>query len=76
MGYNSIPLIKPGVALSLDDNFFPAVLWNHAFLDAVRSSGEGIPLAIGLERGDGSISIFRTHIFNWLRQTYYMLNAW
>jgi len=63
MFYNSIPLIKPGVALSLDDNFCPAVLWNHTFLDAVRSSREGLPLAVGLERNDGGVSIFRTHIF-------------
>ena len=63
MFYNSIPLIKPGVALPLDDNFCPTVLWNHVFLNAVRSSGEGLPLAVGLERNDGSVSIFRTHIF-------------
>ena len=63
MFYNSIPLIKPGMALSLDDNFCPAVLWNHAFLGTVRSSGEGSPLAIGLEQNDGGLSIFRTHIF-------------
>jgi len=63
MFYNSIPLIKPVVALSLDDNFCPAVLWNHAFLDEVHSSREGLPLAVGLERNDGGVSIFRTHIF-------------
>lgn len=63
MFYNSIPLIKPGVALSLDDSFRPAVLWNHAFLDAVRSSGERLPLVVGLEQNDGGVSIFKTHIF-------------
>ena len=63
MFYNSIPLIKPLVVPSLDDNFRPAVLWNHAFLDAVRSSGERLPLAVGLERNDGGVSIFKTHIF-------------
>jgi len=63
MSYNLIPLMKPRVIPPLDDNFCPAVLWNHAFLDAVRSSGEGLPLAVGLERNDGGVSIFRTHIF-------------
>ncbi|MBA7598331.1 hypothetical protein ES703_05345 [subsurface metagenome] len=58
-----ISLIKPLVVPSLDDGFRPAVLWNHVFLDAVRSSGEGLPLAVGLERNDGGVSIFRTHIF-------------
>ncbi|MCK4240892.1 MAG: ROK family protein [Candidatus Atribacteria bacterium] len=63
MVYNSIPLIEPRVVLLLDDGFRPAVLWNYVFLNAVRSSGEGLPLAIGLERGDGSISVFRTQVF-------------
>jgi len=58
-----ISLIKPLVVPSLDDNFCPAVLWDHAFLDAVRSSGERLPLAVGLERNDGGVSIFKTHIF-------------
>jgi len=58
-----ISLIKPLVVPSLDDNFRPAVLWNHAFLDAVRYSGEGLPLAVSLEQNDGGVSIFRTHIF-------------
>jgi len=63
MSCNLIPLIKFRVVPPLDDNFCPAVLWNHAFLDAVRSSGEGLPLTVGLERNDGGVSIFRTHIF-------------
>lgn len=63
MFYNLIPLIKPRVALPLDGGFCPAILWNHAFLDAVRSSGKELHLAVGLERNDGGVSIFRTHIF-------------
>lgn len=63
MSYNLIPLMKFRVIPPLDDNFHPAVLWNHAFLDAVRSSGEGLPLAVGLERNDEGVSIFRTYIF-------------
>src|SRR5680860_1428208 len=63
MSCNLIPLTKLRIIPPLDDNFYPAVLWNHAFLDAVRSSGKGLPLSVGLERHDGSVSIFRTHIF-------------
>ena len=63
MSDNLINLIKPRVIPPLDNNFMPVVLWNRAFLDEVHSSGEGIPLAIGLERGDGSISVFRTQVF-------------
>ncbi|MEW6456400.1 MAG: ROK family protein [Acidobacteriota bacterium] len=56
-------MVKPKVIPPLDENFCPAVLWNHAFLDAIHSSGKGIPLLIGLERGDGSISVFETEVF-------------
>jgi len=63
MSCNLIPLMKPRVIPPLDGGFCPAVLWNHAFLDAVRSSGKELPIAVGLERNDGGVSIFRTHIF-------------
>ena len=56
-------MAKPKVIPPLDKKFLPAVLWNHVFLDAVRSSGNGVPLVVGLERGDGSVSIFKTEIF-------------
>lgn len=63
MSCNLIPLIKPRTIPPLDDDFRPAVLWNHAFLDAVRFSREGLPLTVRLERNDGGVSFFRTHIF-------------
>jgi predicted NBD/HSP70 family sugar kinase len=63
MVYNLIPLIKPRVIPPLDDSFRPAVLWDRAFLDAVYSSGEGVPLVIALKQDDGSVSTFKTHIF-------------
>ncbi len=63
MVYNLIPLIVPRIVPSLDNGFRPAVLWNHAFLNVVRSSGEEIPLIISLERGNDSISVFRTQVF-------------
>src|SRR5665648_994061 len=64
MVYNLIPLIKSRVVPLLDDSFRPAVLWNHAFLDAVRSSGRGVPLTIALERGDNLVQVFKTQIFS------------
>ena len=58
-----IPLIKLRVIPPLDKEFIPAVLWNRAFLNAVFSSEEKMPLTIALEGNDEVVSIFRTHIF-------------
>jgi len=60
---HSIQLVKPQIVPSLDENFRPAVLWNRAFREAVRSSGRGVPLRLALERGDGSVSVFETEVF-------------
>lgn len=51
---------RPSVAPPLDSDFRPIVLANHAFLDAVRASGAEAPLAIALERADGSVSTYET----------------
>ena len=64
MFYDSISLIKSRVISSLDDSFRPAVLWNHAFLDAVRNSKKRIPLSIVIEKEDSSASIYKTRIFS------------
>ncbi|MGD0112065.1 MAG: ROK family protein [Armatimonadota bacterium] len=56
--------IKPQIAPPLDPDFRPGVLSNHAFLDAAQSSGKAVPLAIGIQRGDGSTSVFRTHVLS------------
>ncbi len=60
---NSFRLIKPGFVPPLDEDFRPAVLANHAFLDDVEKSGAGVPLVIGLERADGSVSRHETKVF-------------
>jgi predicted NBD/HSP70 family sugar kinase len=52
--------IKP----ELHPEFAPAVLADHAYLKMVKESGKAVPLVIGLERGDGSISVYRTHAFD------------
>jgi len=64
MFYDSISLIKPRVISSLDDSFRPAVLWNHAFLDAVHNSKKSVPLYIALQRGDDSVSTFESRVFS------------
>jgi predicted NBD/HSP70 family sugar kinase len=56
-------LIKPNWVPPLDTGFRPAVLANRAFLREVEASGSAVPLAIGLERPDGSTSRFETRVF-------------
>ena len=46
----------------LDPGFVAPALWNRAYRAAVRASGGGRPLALALERSDGSVSAFRTAI--------------
>jgi predicted NBD/HSP70 family sugar kinase len=59
----ALRLPRPGFVPALDPGFRPAVLANRAFLQAVESSGGGVPLVIGLERSDGSLSRFETRVF-------------
>ena len=46
----------------LDPEFAPASVWNRQYRARVKASGGGGPLAIALERSDGSASVFRTAI--------------
>ena len=55
--------IVPRFPPVLDAQFVPASLWNRGFATAVREDGGGEPLALALERSDGSVSVFRTRIF-------------
>lgn len=57
-------LATPSILTPLHNRFRPAALANRAFRELVRKSGRGAPLAIGLERGDGSISVYRTECFD------------
>ena len=45
----------------LDQGFRPASLFNRAYRELV-SKESGVPARIGLERGDGSVSIFATRV--------------
>jgi len=57
-------LAKPPIVPPLHRRFSPAALANRAFLTLVRKSGQGVPLAIAVERGDRSVSVFTTHCFD------------
>jgi len=46
----------------LDPNFVPAVLWNKAFKRAVKASGKGEDLILGLQRSQSSVSRIYTRI--------------
>ena len=56
-------LIEPDFVPPLDPGFRPAVLANDAFLNQVKRSAAGVPLVLGLERADGSVSRFETEVF-------------
>src|SRR6266478_1960501 len=50
--------INPKFRPPLDPEFVPASLWNRTYRDQVKTSG-GRPIAIALERSDGTVSVFR-----------------
>jgi len=54
---------KPILSPPLHKRFRPAALATRAFRERVRDSGRAVPLVIGLERGGGSVSVFRTECF-------------
>lgn len=51
---------KPQFIPPLHRTFTPAVMFNHHFCDFINKSERGVPLVIGLERGDQSLSVYRT----------------
>ena len=58
----SFRLIEPTFSPILDPGFRPPALANQAFLEGVGGSRAGVPLIIGLERPDGSMSRFETEV--------------
>jgi predicted NBD/HSP70 family sugar kinase len=56
-------LAKPAISPPLDSDFRPAALFNRRFRQAVARSGKAVPMILGLERADGSISRFETMLF-------------
>ena len=63
MSEKLLSLVKPKIQPTLDDNFRPAVLWNHSFFDSVHSSKKSVPLSIGIEREDDSVLVYKTKVF-------------
>lgn len=55
--------VKPKIVPPLHPDFIPAVLWNRAYRDAAAVDGRSVPLTVGLERADGSISRCQTTVF-------------
>jgi predicted NBD/HSP70 family sugar kinase len=53
--------VAPRFVPVLDPAFVPASLWNRAYRAHVAKTG-GRPLAVALERRDGSVSVFRTAV--------------
>lgn len=47
-----------------DSTFIPAYLYNRAFLSAVKNSGQAVPVAVGIERNDGLLSVYKTEVFS------------
>lgn len=56
-------LTPPRTVPPLDPEFRPPVLANRTFAQAVTAFG-GVPLVLGLERGDGSVSRYETRVFS------------
>jgi len=54
--------VSPKFRPVLDPEFVPASLWNRCFRARVEESGKPSPLALALERADGSLSVFRTSV--------------
>lgn len=54
--------IRPAFIPPLDPEFTPASLVNREFREAAKAGGS-VPLKLGLERADGSISIYETIVF-------------
>ncbi len=54
--------VSPKFRPVLEPEFVPASLWNQAFRALVEQSGESQPLAIALERKDGSVSVYQSAV--------------
>ena len=47
---------------ALDPDFVPAVLWNRSYAAKVAETPGSQPLVISLERGDSTVSVYRTTV--------------
>lgn len=52
--------VSPKFVPEIDPAFVPAVLWNREYRKLAEKTADAAPLAVGLERPDGTASVFRT----------------
>jgi len=57
-------LTAPKFVPPLDSAYRPAVLANKSFREAVVASGSAVPLVLGLERVDGTLSRYTTVVYD------------
>jgi predicted NBD/HSP70 family sugar kinase len=55
-------LVPPAIQPPLDPHFSPIALGMRAYARATAANPRRVPLALGLERHDGQVSVFRTEI--------------
>jgi len=55
--------IQPEFFPPLDPFFYPAALFNRAYREELYRTGQGVPLVLGLERADGTLSRYATQVF-------------
>lgn len=53
----------PSILPPLDPGYLPASLWTRTYRKRLKESGLAQPLSLALERPDGTISRFDTHVF-------------
>jgi predicted NBD/HSP70 family sugar kinase len=61
---NGLRLIAPRSTPVLDPSFRPAALVNRSFRQQVRASRNPVSIGLAIEQTDGSISTFRSEIFD------------
>ena len=55
--------LRPKIVPRLHPDLVPAVLWNKAYRNAAAADSRSVPLVVGLERADGSVSRYETAVF-------------
>ena len=61
---NGLPLVRPKIPAPLDPRFRPAALAKRFFRKTTSQSEKSIKVRVALERPDGSVSRFQTHVLD------------
>lgn len=59
---SGLPLVRPTRAPLLDRDYRPAALANRFFRKAASQSDKTVKVALALERADGEVSYYQTHV--------------